>query len=155
MLGSGHFVLYRKVWRDGERYIQGFVIDQTAFLQETIGSHFVGTALSGMANLNVAYEGVMLSVFNGDSAYRYSSASAGLDGELLYRNRLTAPLDSLELIFQYQSSTGRRRCWRARLGHSRSAMLVFLGGFTAVYRVGLSQINLAQPAAGFCRICQS
>ena len=67
LLDSGHFVLYRKVWRDGERYIQGFVVDQAAFLQDTIGAQFAGTALSGMANLNVAYEGVMINGFNGSS----------------------------------------------------------------------------------------
>ena len=26
--GSGHFVMFRKVWRDGQRYIQGAIIEQ-------------------------------------------------------------------------------------------------------------------------------
>jgi len=148
LLDSGHFVLYRKVWRDGERYIQGFVVDQAAFLQDTIGSQFAGTALSGMANLNVAYEGVTIDGFSGSSFRRYSRSATELDGELLYRSRLTAPLDSLELIFSINRlPTG---AGAGVLGWvTLVLLLVFLGGFTAVYRVGLSQINLARQQQDF------
>ena len=138
LLDSGHFVLYRKVWRDGERYIQGFVVDQAAFLQDTIGSAFAGTALSGMANLNVAYEGVMINGFSGSNA----------DGEMLYRSRLTAPLNSLELIFSINHLPAGAGA--GVLGWvTLVLLLVFLGGFTAVYRVGLSQINLARQQQDF------
>jgi hypothetical protein len=27
LLDSGHFVLFRNVWREGERYIQGLLVD--------------------------------------------------------------------------------------------------------------------------------
>jgi signal transduction histidine kinase len=148
LLDSGHFVLYRKVWRDGERYIQGFVVDQAAFLQDAIGSAFAGTALSGMANLNVAYEGVMINGFSGSSADRYSSSATGFDGELLYRSRLTAPLNSLELIFRINHLPAGAGA--GVLGWvTLVLLLVFLGGFTAVYRVGLSQINLARQQQDF------
>ena len=30
LLDSGHFVLFRKVWRDGQRYIQGLLLEQRA-----------------------------------------------------------------------------------------------------------------------------
>lgn len=148
LLDSGHFVLYRKVWRDGERYIQGFVVDQAAFLQDTIGAQFAGTALSGMANLNVAYEGLTINGFSGGSAGRYSSSATGFDGELLYRSRLTAPLDSLELIFSINHlPTG---AGAGVLGWvTLVLLLVFLGGFTAMYRVGLSQIHLARQQQDF------
>jgi len=148
LLDSGHFVLYRKVWRDGERYIQGFVVDQAAFLQDTIGSQFAGTALSAMANLNVAYEGVTINGFSGGSADRYSSSATAFDGELLYRTRLTAPLNSLELIFSIKHLPAGAGA--GVLGWvTLVLLLVFLGGFTAVYRVGLSQINLARQQQDF------
>ena len=148
LLDSGHFVLYRKVWRDGERYIQGFVVDQAAFLQDTIGSQFAGTALSGMANLNVAYEGLMIAGFSGSSADRYSSSATGFDGELLYRNRLAAPLNSLELIFSINHLPAGAGA--AVLGWvTLVLLLVFLGGFAAMYRVGLSQIYLARQQQDF------
>ena len=34
LLDSGHFVLFRKVWRDGKRYIQGLLINQEAFVRQ-------------------------------------------------------------------------------------------------------------------------
>lgn len=148
LLDSGHFVLYRKVWRDGERYIQGFVVDQAAFLQNTIGSQFAGTALSSMANLNVAYEGLMINGFSGRSVDRYSSSATEFDGELLYRSRLTAPLDSLELIFRINHLPAGAGA--GVLGWvTLVLLLVFLGGFAAMYRVGLSQINLARQQQDF------
>jgi len=55
-LDSGHFVLFRKVWRDGERYIQGLLVDQAVFTQDIIGARFADTTLSDMSNLIVAYE---------------------------------------------------------------------------------------------------
>jgi signal transduction histidine kinase len=148
LLDSGHFVLYRKVWRDGERYIQGFVVDQAAFLQNTIGSQFAGTALSSMANLNVAYEGLMINGFSGRNVDRYSSSATEFDGELLYRSRLTAPLDSLELIFRINHLPAGAGA--GVLGWvTLVLLLVFLGGFAAMYRVGLSQINLARQQQDF------
>jgi len=148
LLDSGHFVLYRKVWRDGERYIQGFVVDQAAFLQNTIGSQFAGTALSSMANLNVAYEGLVINGFSGRNVDRYSSSATEFDGELLYRSRLTAPLDSLELIFRINHLPAGAGA--GVLGWvTLVLLLVFLGGFAAMYRVGLSQINLARQQQDF------
>ena len=148
LLDSGHFVLYRKVWRDGERYIQGFVVDQAAFLQDTIGAQFMGTALSTMGNLNVAYEGVMINGFSGSSYRGYSSSATEFDGELLYRSRLTAPLNSLELIFSINHLPAGAGA--GVLGWvTLVLLLVFLGGFTAMYRVGLSQINLARQQQDF------
>jgi signal transduction histidine kinase len=91
-----------------------------------------------MANLNVAYEGVMINGFSGSNA----------DGELLFRTRLTAPLDSLELIFSINHLPAGAGA--GVLGWvTLVLLLVFLGGFTAVYRVGLSQINLARQQQDF------
>ena len=46
LLDSGHFVLFRKVWRDGQRYIQGALIDPQAFLSKVVKTAFEETALS-------------------------------------------------------------------------------------------------------------
>jgi signal transduction histidine kinase len=101
-----------------------------------------------MANLNVAYEGVMINGFSGSNTVRYSRSATGFDGELLYRTRLTAPLDSLELIFSIKHLPAGAGA--GVLGWvTLVLLLVFLGGFTAVYRVGLSQINLARQQQDF------
>jgi len=148
LLDSGHFVLFRKVWRDGERYIQGLLIDQEIFTQNIIGARFMETALSDMSNLIVAYQDDVMHTLSRSDASRYANGTEALDGALLYRNRLSAPLDSLELIFSIR---------RLAPGPGASVLgwvtvvlaIVFVGGFFTLYRLGLSQINLARQQQDF------
>lgn len=148
LLDSGHFVLFRKVWRDGERYIQGLLVDQGAFTEDIIGTYFMDTALSNMSNLIVAYQDDVIHTFSGRDDSGYSIITEELDGELLYRSRLTAPLDSLELIFSINrlpSGAGA-----GVLGWVTLVLAVVLvGGFTVLYRLGLSQISLARQQQDF------
>jgi signal transduction histidine kinase len=65
-----------------------------------------------------------------------------LAGTLLYRSRLSAPLDSLELIFSIShlpAGPGAGVLAWVTLVLS----LIFTGGFLTLYRLGVSQINLA------------
>lgn len=148
LLDSGHFVLFRKVWRDGERYIQGLLLDREVFTQDIIGARFVNTALANMSNLIVAYQNDVIQTYSGRDNTGYNSVAEGMDGALLYRNRLTAPLNSLELIFSIN---------RLPAGAGASVLgwvtlvlaIVFVGGFAVLYRLGLSQINLARQQQDF------
>ena len=148
ILDSGHFVLFRKVWRDDQRYIQGLLIDQGAFTQEIIGARFMDTALFDMSNLIIAFQDDVIRTFGGHDDSSYPDVARNLDGALLYRNRLTAPLDSLELIFSIK---------RLPPGPGASLLawvtlvlaIVFVGGFVALYRMGLSQIKLTRQQQDF------
>ncbi len=148
LLDSGHFVLFRKVWRDGERYIQGLLVDQETFTKDIIGAHFMETALSDMSNLIIAYQDDVIHTFGGRDDFSYPNVAADLDGALLYRSRLSAPLDSLELIFSIK---------RLPPGPGASILgwvtlviaIVFVGGFFVLYRMGVSQINLARQQQDF------
>ena len=57
LLDSGQFVLFRKVWRDGQRVIQGALIEQQSFVRGLIETAFLDTALSNMSDLVMAYRG--------------------------------------------------------------------------------------------------
>jgi len=148
LLNSGHIVVFRNVWRDGERYVQGLLVDQRTFIEDVIGSRFTNTALADMSNLIVAYQGDVIHTFSGRARSRYRNVAEDLDGALLYRNRLTAPLDRLELIFSIQ---------RLPPGPGASVLawvtlvlaVVFAGGFLSLYRMGLSQIDLARQQQDF------
>jgi signal transduction histidine kinase len=148
LLDSGHIVLFRKVWRDGERYIQGMLLDQEAFIQDVVGASFRETLLSTMSNLIVAYEDDVIHTFSGRGDAGYSSRYAAVDGTLLYRNRLTAPLNSLELIFSINhlppGAGANVLGWVTFI-----LAVVFVGGFLFLYRLGLSQINLARQQQDF------
>jgi signal transduction histidine kinase len=145
-LDSGHFVLFRKVWRDGERYIQGILLDPRAFAAGVVDTGFYETGLSSMSNLILAFrDDIILSL----SGYRYSDYIAeSFDGALLYRTRLSAPFDDLELIFSINglpSGPGATvLAWVTLV-----LAIVFLGGFYTLYRLGSSQINLARQQQDF------
>ncbi|MCZ6561006.1 MAG: HAMP domain-containing sensor histidine kinase [Gammaproteobacteria bacterium] len=148
LLDSGHLVLFRKVWRDSERYIQGLLIDQAVFIEDIIETRFMGTALSDMSNAIVAYQDDVIHTISGRDVSSYPNENRALDGSLLYRNRLSAPLNSLELIFSIKRlppGPGARV-----LGWTSVVIaIVFLGGFFFLYRLGLSQINLARQQQDF------
>jgi signal transduction histidine kinase len=148
MLDSGHLVLFRKVWRGGERYIQGLLIDQQAFIEDTIDAPFMETALSNTSQLTVALGEDVIYTASGCDSYNCPNGNQGLDGALVFRDRLSAPLDSIELIFsisRLQPGPGA-----AVLGWVTLVLaLVFLSGFYTMYRLGLSQINLARQQQDF------
>jgi signal transduction histidine kinase len=148
LLDSGHFVLFRKVWRNGERYIQGLLISRQTFLQDIIESAFRSTALSNMSSLVVAYQDNVIDTFRGGTDRSYSGNGQSMEGALLYQGRLTTPLDRLELIFSINSLPPGPGA--TVLGWTTIVIaIVFLGGFLALYRIGLSQINLARQQQDF------
>ena len=141
-------MLFRKVWRNGQRYIQGMLIEQQPFLQGSIESAFRETTLSQMSDLIVAYEGNVFSTFRGQSSQRYTSSTEELSGTLLYQTRLSSPMSTLELIFSVK---------RLPAGPGGSVVtlvaailtLVLCGGFYLMYRLGAKQIDLARQQQDF------
>jgi signal transduction histidine kinase len=148
LLESGHFVLYRKVWRDGQRVIQGLLIEQQLFLDGVVERTFRATALSRMSDLIVAFQGDVITAFSGQAAQDVVSSRSELSGALLYRSRLDAPLGGLELIFSINSLPagpgGRLITWVALV-----LVVVLCGGFLLIYRLGLGQIRLARQQQDF------
>jgi len=146
-LDSGHFVLFRKVWRDGQRYIQGLVVEPGPFLRETAGAEFQATALSRMSRLAVVYRGGTLAAFDA-AAGQYWDEAGGLRGEGLYRARLSAPLSELELAFtlaRLPAGPGAALvAWLAGI-----LVIVLVGGFALLYRLGLRLMTLARQQQDF------
>ncbi len=148
LLDSGHLVLFRQVLQDGQRLIQGMLLDQEGFLDGLILPSFKGATLARSSNLTVAYEGELLSVFHGDQTAGYTSRSPGMTGTLLYRARLSAPLDRLEMVFSLNTLPAGPG---ARLITWISVILALLliGVFFLLYRLGAAQIALAAQQQDF------
>ena len=148
LLDSGHFVLFRKVWREGQRYIQGALIEQQPFVSDLIETSFLDTALSGMSDLLVAWRGDVFSAYSGRAARTYLSSAEQLRGTLLYQTRLSAPLDDVELIVSINrlpaGAGGRLISWLAAI-----LLLVLCGGFYLMYRLGAGQIDLTRQQQDF------
>lgn len=147
-LDSGHFVLHRNVWKEGSRFIQGLLLDQGEFRQAVIERPFSATLLSGMSDLVVGYRGDIIGIIRGGSDAYSGSRPGDLDGSLLYRSRLAAPFDALELIFSVT---------RLPPGPGATVLawttvvigVVFAGGFFALYRLGGAELRLARQQQDF------
>jgi signal transduction histidine kinase len=146
-LDSGHFVLFRKVWLNGQRYTQGLILEQEQFLS-IIKEAFFNTGLSQMSSVLIAYQGNLLSNFSEFNQQNYSSKSQGLVGEELFQYRFSDPLSDLQMIYSITELPvgpgGRVILWLALIMAS-----VLLGGFYLMYRLGIGQINLANQQQDF------
>jgi signal transduction histidine kinase len=148
LLASGHFVLFRNVWREGQRYVQGVLIEQRPFLDEVSGAAFRDSTLAATSDLVVADRGNVLSLYGESGRASYVSSAAELEGALLYQTHLSAPLNELELIF---SVHGLPPGPGAGLLASLAAILaiVLCAGFWLMYRLGAGQIALARQQQDF------
>ena len=148
LLDSGHLVLFRNVWRDGSRYIQGLLIDQAGFAESAVNGAFRSTTLFDMSDLVIGYHGDVLQVIRGGDYESLASNARDLDGSLLYRGNLSAPFDSLELVFSINhlppGPGSRVLIWTTLI-----IAIVFTGGFLALYRLGVGQIRLARQQQDF------
>jgi len=148
LVGSAHFVFYRKIWRGGQRHIQGAVVERAAFLEDLIETPFRDTALAGMSQLGIAFDQEILSALGGRQGRSYLSSTEELSGTLLYRGRLSSPLSRLELIFSVtrmpSGTAGGLIVWVAlTLG------VVLSGGLMLMYRLGVKQIDLNRQQRDF------
>ena len=148
LLDSGHFVLFRRVWRDGERYVQGLLIEPQLLLNGLVAPAFRESVLSSMSDLVIAYQGDVVEVFAADYAREYLPAKQNKDNELLYQTRLIAPFSDLEMIFSLA---------RLPVGAGSQVIiwatlilgLVLIGGFLMLYRLGARAIALGQQQQDF------
>lgn len=150
VIDQDHFVLYRSVWQERQRFVQGAIIARAALLDGLIGSLYSGTGLAAMSNLTVAHKGEVLHTFvSGSRADAdYTARASEVTGTLLYRTRLTAPVNAIELIFSFTKLPigpgGTLIAWT-----TLALLAVLLGGFAFLYRIGLRQIALAQQQQDF------
>jgi signal transduction histidine kinase len=147
-VGADHFVLYRKVWREGQRHIQGAVIDKTAMLSGLVEMPYRETPLAGVTRLGVVLDGETLLALGGQQGRADLAGTTELSDTPLYRARLSSPLDRLELVLSVTrlplGAAGRLVIWVAlTLG------LVISAGLLLMYRLGLRQIALNRQQRDF------
>lgn len=143
-----HAVLYRRVWRDGRRGIQGALLDMPQFLQHVVVDTFRNSALAPATTLVVALNDEVLRVVSAGPEQTRSRDAADIEGELLHQVRLSAPFDDVQLLWtahRLPAGPGTRLVgW---------TILVLFGAMTlgllAVYRLGLRQIELAAQQRDF------
>ena len=148
LLDSQHFVLFRRVWRDQQRFVQGILIDRNQFIDALIAPAFRQSSLSSMSRLIVAYEGGILRNLDPEYSRLYQPGASEVNRELLYQSRLIAPFGDLELIYTLArlpiGAGGQVILWSALV-----LALVLVGGCLMLYRLGLRQLALARQQQDF------
>ena len=147
LLASGELVLFRKVWRGGQRYVQGLLVDRERFLAALVITPFETSPLARTSSLLVARHGEVVARHAGAGGRSYDSAPT-LRGTLLYQSRLSAPFSDFELIFSVtQLPVGAGATvigWLAAV-----LALVLCGGSALMYRLGARQLALARQQQDF------
>ena len=148
LLDSGHFVLFRRVWHQDERYVQGILFEQVSFVERLIAPAFRESSLSSMSQLIVAYRGGILQTFAPDYSRLYRPGSEQETSELLYQGRLIAPFGELELIYTLArlpvGAGGQVIVWSALV-----LAIVLVGGCFMLLRLGQRQLALARQQQDF------
>ena len=146
VLAGRDLVLYRKVWREGQRIVQGLLVDVETLLASRVREPFMSSTLAGSAELAVAVRGAVQSVYRREA--RNYGVRDTLRGTLLYQTRLSAPLNDVELVFSVNTlpaGAGARVVgW---LGVALG--LVLCGGIALMYRLGLRQLALVEQQQDF------
>ncbi|MCY3621442.1 MAG: HAMP domain-containing sensor histidine kinase [Gammaproteobacteria bacterium] len=145
-LDADNFLLYRNVWRENRRFIQGALIAREEFVDKGILDAFGQTNLSRIAGLAVVHGGEVLSTAGGSSVAGYPEAD--LAGQVLLRSRLTAPLDGIELIYRLTAlppGTGSG----VVLWTAGAFAAILVAGFVWLYRLGVGQIRLGRQQQDF------
>ncbi len=148
LLDTGHFVLYRNGWRDGQRSIQGLLIEAEPFINSVVAENFLQTALVKTTELTTAYRGNVLTVLSSINAGSYLSNASELEGSLLLQRQLSAPLDQMELLFSVNNLPAGPG---AQVINWLSIVLLLILplGMLLIYRLGLKQINLVRQQQDF------
>jgi signal transduction histidine kinase len=146
-LDTGHLVMFRNVWRGGQRYIQGVLIDRERFLA-AVDATFRASSLAGMSDVGVTYRGSTLGVLRAAGAASYAAPARDLAGTLLQRVRLSPPFGDLELavrVMHLPTAPGSLLL----LWVSVTLAAVLCAGFFFMYRFAVGQMRLARQQQDF------
>src|SRR5690606_13351725 len=101
LLESGHVLFYRQVWQENQRYLQGFVINQSEYIEGLIANEYQASLLADMSTLAVVWQNQVVEAFSGrlQNNRSYLSPRVSLGGSVLHKQNLPTPLNDWELLF--------------------------------------------------------
>lgn len=153
------FVFQRKVWRNGSRYIQGFVVEGNRFLQDTLREirGYVG-AESDLSLVIAKADQALLEVEPANtkrsSSLLKNPYSSGYEepadaAVAVVKGRLVAPFDSLELLAALPNGMPRSRSISVVAMLGLAILSTLAVGLAVIYRMSLTRIHLAQKKSDF------
>jgi signal transduction histidine kinase len=145
VLDTGHLVLFRNVWREGQRYVQGALVDREVFVATAIEMPYRTSSVGSATRLNVAFQGRLVDRLGGAIDLILPN---DLTGTLLHRARLSPPFGDVEITFLVRRLP--RAPGAALLAWVAVALTaVLVAGFYLMYRFGAGQMRLARQQQDF------
>ena len=99
VLDTGHLVLFRNVWRDGQRYVQGALVDREAFVATAHRDALPREQRRRRQPGSTWRSKAARSIRSRRRSSDYRSAAGELAGAVLHRARLSPPFGDVELTF--------------------------------------------------------
>jgi signal transduction histidine kinase len=147
VLDTGHLVLFRNVWREEQRYVQGALIERQTFVASAIAEPYRASSVGNAARLDVSFAGRVLDRLVADAA-AYRPGGGELAGTVLHRARLSPPFGDVELAFLVDAlPSAPGTALLAWIAVTLAAVLC--GGFLLMYRFGAGQLRLARQQQDF------
>ncbi len=142
-------MLFRNVWRDGQRYVQGALVERGAFVTAVIESPYRASNVASVARLSVTLQGRPLDeMWPAVASERIRQARRSSPEPCLHRVRLSPPFGDLELAFVVDRLP--RAPGTALLAWVAVTLAAVLcGGFIFMYRFGVGQMRLARQQQDF------
>jgi two-component system phosphate regulon sensor histidine kinase PhoR len=148
VLDTGHLVLFRNVWREGQRYVQGALIERRAFVDAAVETAFGTSNVATVARLTVAFQGRVLDEIETRNSYAGPASSRELAGDMLHRARLSPPFGEVELTF-FVDRLPRAPGATLLAWVAVTLAAVLCAGFYLMYRFGTGQMRLARQQQDF------
>jgi signal transduction histidine kinase len=147
ILKSGHFVVYRKVWRGENQLIQGAVLSIDDFFEQVIKPRFERSPLSEYTQLSIAYGNSTLTNYPKQMNNLLANRSF-IDKSLYTSTSLSEPFDQLSLVFHAtEIPTSESGQFIMLMTIILFLSLVF--GTYALFRLTYRQSSLAQQHQDF------
>jgi len=148
LLDDGHLVIYRYVWRDNKRLIQGAVLSARLFAEEAIYDLFKASTLVNAMQIELFFDDQpLLNERYKESSYRMDyGLSSGTD--YLLKIDLSEPFNQLSLGFKLvnlPTNAGQSFI----LMTAACLLFVLILGTYFLYRVAIRQSNLVQQQQDF------
>jgi signal transduction histidine kinase len=147
-LESGHFVIYRQVWRNNKRVVQGALIASKAFISQYFAQAFNQSSLIESTQLSLFFGEQLLQSWHGRTSDYSASRATTLEGEALTQVNLSEPFSQFSLDFKVINMPVAAGAGFVSLVASCLIFGLVLGTFL-LYRLALKQSFLVQQQQDF------
>ncbi len=147
-LESGHFVIYRQVWRNNKRIVQGAIISAKEFMTQYFGQAFSQSSLVESTQLNLYFGQQLLQTWHGNTSDYSTSRQSPLKGEPLTQVSLSEPFAQFSLDFKVIQMPVAAGAGFVSLVASCLIIGLILGTYL-LYRLALKQSFLVQQQQDF------